>query len=356
LISAIYDAAVDGESWARLPKFLADYVDGETCAAYSTAPGAVTETATHGMTGAAADYVAYFHRVEPWNARWYQPWTGPIRTWDIADPAVLAETEYYRDFARHWGMYHVLGASWPVASDSRFSIALHRPQHRPDFSPETFERFAGIVPHMQRMAQLRRRLSAAEKRATIGFAAVDALAFAAVICTAGGGVVFANAAARALSADKGLALGGQEAGLRALLPAETAALRSLVRSAASGGSGGAMRLTGSDGAVLLALVSPLPPVYAEAGSPARLALVAIKPSSASPSFGHAVLKALFGLSPAETELASLLVAGRSIEEIAMERRVSPATARTQLRNIFAKTGAESQKDLVGLLASLPQLR
>jgi hypothetical protein len=204
LISVVYEAAVDGEAWARLPRLLADYVKGETCAIYSTAQGDVNETVTHGLDEAAADYVGYYHRVEPWGvAGWYEPSPGPLKGWDRIDPSSFAETEYYRDFARHWGMYHVMGGSWPVTAEGTFTVAIHRPRNRRDFGPNELEGYGCLLPHMQRMIQLRRRLSEAERTAQVGFAAVDALAFAAVICTAGGGVVFANAAARVLSADKG---------------------------------------------------------------------------------------------------------------------------------------------------------
>jgi hypothetical protein len=182
LISAVYEAAVDGEAWARLPRLLADYVEGETCAIYSTAQGVVNETVTHGLNDAAADYTAYYFEVEPWLATsGHTPIFGAVRGSEILDPGIFEETEYYQDFGRRWGMFHLLGGYWPVTPDRQLGVGIHRPRDRADFSAEEFTRYAGIVPHMQRMMQLRARLSDAERTASIGFAAVDALAFAAVI-------------------------------------------------------------------------------------------------------------------------------------------------------------------------------
>ena len=55
-------------------------------------------------------------------------------------------------------------------------------------------------------------------------------------------------------------------------------------------------------------------------------------------------------------MALALVAGRSAEEIAAERRVSVPTVRTQIRQILAKTGALHLRDLVRLLAGLATVR
>jgi DNA-binding CsgD family transcriptional regulator/PAS domain-containing protein len=57
----------------------------------------------------------------------------------------------------------------------------------------------------------------------------------------------------------------------------------------------------------------------------------------------------FGLSPAETMLASLLASGLSPRQAAEELGVTYETARTQLKAVFAKTGVHRQAELVALL-------
>jgi DNA-binding CsgD family transcriptional regulator len=63
-----------------------------------------------------------------------------------------------------------------------------------------------------------------------------------------------------------------------------------------------------------------------------------------------LLEALFDLTPAEAGVASLLVEGKSVDEIAGARGVMGNTIRMQLKSIFAKTGTHRQAELVKLLA------
>jgi DNA-binding CsgD family transcriptional regulator len=57
----------------------------------------------------------------------------------------------------------------------------------------------------------------------------------------------------------------------------------------------------------------------------------------------------FGLSRAETALASLLATGLSPRQAAEQLGVTYETARTQLKAVFAKTGVHRQNELVALL-------
>jgi DNA-binding CsgD family transcriptional regulator len=71
-------------------------------------------------------------------------------------------------------------------------------------------------------------------------------------------------------------------------------------------------------------------------------------------FPDTILRQLYGLTPAETEVANGLLTGFSVEEIARVRRVSISTVRSQLSSLLSKTGVKGQNDLMRLLATLPQ--
>ena len=62
-----------------------------------------------------------------------------------------------------------------------------------------------------------------------------------------------------------------------------------------------------------------------------------------------VLRSLFGLTPAEACIASMVAEGRSIEDIAARQRISLNTGRVHLKNIFAKTETTRQAQLVALI-------
>ena len=76
------------------------------------------------------------------------------------------------------------------------------------------------------------------------------------------------------------------------------------------------------------------------------AVVALRSLGDAPGFGATRLSGFFGLSPTQGEIALAIFRGKSIEEIAAERGVKITTVRTQLARLYARTGAESQRDLV----------
>ena len=58
---------------------------------------------------------------------------------------------------------------------------------------------------------------------------------------------------------------------------------------------------------------------------------------------------LHGLSPVETQLVSHLVSGLPLGETAAQMRIKPDTARTYLKQVFAKTDTHRQSDLLQLM-------
>jgi DNA-binding CsgD family transcriptional regulator len=85
-------------------------------------------------------------------------------------------------------------------------------------------------------------------------------------------------------------------------------------------------------------------------------LVLIRDPADGPVLAEQTLQQLFALTAAEAGVALALSVGRSAEDIAVERRVSLPTVRTQIRQILEKTGAQHLRDLVRLLAGLPTVR
>lgn len=61
----------------------------------------------------------------------------------------------------------------------------------------------------------------------------------------------------------------------------------------------------------------------------------------------------YGLSAMETRLVTMLVTGRSVMEMAEKEAIKQDTARTYLKNVFRKTGAKNQADLVRLMLANP---
>lgn len=68
-----------------------------------------------------------------------------------------------------------------------------------------------------------------------------------------------------------------------------------------------------------------------------------------------MLSSTYGLTDAEIEVTRALYENQSLNIIATKRNRSIRTVRTQLSNIFDKTGAASQSELIGMISNLGQI-
>jgi DNA-binding CsgD family transcriptional regulator len=88
----------------------------------------------------------------------------------------------------------------------------------------------------------------------------------------------------------------------------------------------------------------------EAGGPDSV--VVLVDLDSSPMVNQDTLQNVFDLTAAEAKLATEIVTGKPLAEIADARGISIATARTQLASIFAKTRTRRQAELVALLTRI----
>lgn len=95
--------------------------------------------------------------------------------------------------------------------------------------------------------------------------------------------------------------------------------------------------------------------YAEAMDQLTLATIVLDETcrilhaNEEPPMSCEVIQKLFGLTPKEATLALRLAAGESLLDAARTLNMSPNTARTHLRSVFAKTGVDRQASLVRVL-------
>ena len=68
---------------------------------------------------------------------------------------------------------------------------------------------------------------------------------------------------------------------------------------------------------------------------------------------QALLAKLFGFTPAESKVASLVMQGNTVEEVATRLHISPHTTRNHLKRLFSKTNTKRQGELVHMLLSSP---
>lgn len=86
-----------------------------------------------------------------------------------------------------------------------------------------------------------------------------------------------------------------------------------------------------------------------------LVILFISDPDVGPEAVEKVLTAMHGLTPAEARMAAGLISGQTLSEYASSRGITRNTARTQLRQVLAKTGAQRQSDLMRIVLMSPAM-
>jgi DNA-binding CsgD family transcriptional regulator/PAS domain-containing protein len=359
LIADIYAAAIDEDGWPEFSTLIGKATGIEAVSVWVTENGLITDASVPEIYRPfAGAYKERFAKVDPWAGSLAR---NPLETIMLGSEHMredeLVKTEFYNDFARPGGMFRPMGVKMRLAPDVYATMGSENPFAKRLFEPADKRRVERLLPHVKRALQLRRRHRQSLPQPSTHAAALDALSFGVVICDIAARLVFANAAAEAFAREgAGITFGTRGKGVGAIVASEGLALNRLVHEAASGGAGGVLRLTGRDGSTaLLVLVTPLPRPFNGHGR-SGYAMVSLRSATERPAFTEAALAALFRLSPTQASIALELFNGKSPEEIAIARGVKISTLRTHLSDIYARTGAETQRDLIRLLGTLPPLR
>lgn len=271
--------------------------------------------------------------------------------------AALRRTRFFNDHLAPCGIGRCLGA---IVGDGRAGelplapLCFYRPLGSEPFSPVDERRLSALRPHVSRAMAVRQRLhAAAQGHAAL---AVERISTAVAVLARDRRILLANPAAEALFATPGqarLARGGR---LCAGEPAQLAALeRALAACAACKFDADdrlslSVRLAGPPGSGVVARLVPPPRSMPQQGRAAAIAFIAREGHSALDLQG--MMAALYRLTPSEAALVKALAEGMTKEAFADRRQVSPATVKTQLQQVFVKTGTRRQSELVRLVHSI----
>jgi DNA-binding CsgD family transcriptional regulator len=169
-----------------------------------------------------------------------------------------------------------------------------------------------------------------------------------------------SAAARLLRAKDGLECDGGR--LHASCPAWTSRVRGLVSRACSPlcspsvPAMNALAVPRPSGArPLQVLVASFEPAATLAAHTPYAAVLYVSDPELRPVLSPERVRLLFGLTQAEAHIATQLALGLTPKEIAARARVQANTIRCQLKQIYQKTGARHQADLVRLLLTGPSV-
>ena len=364
LIGSIYEAALDPKAVPEvLQRLLA--LCGGVWSPLTILPTNGARLVSFQNAEADPDHVALFTQ------RYLSAETNPSVPLLLSAPSgsVLLRERYYSDseferFEMYQEVYRPIGAhdslGIPVLKSAACIVAfgLLRPRESGTFVRGDLNLLGRAIPHLRRALQIMIRMTDLEGRAAAGLEAWDRLSHGVVVLDSARRVLWTNAVAGSLLA-RGDGLTMRAGLLCAMAPSQDATLQRLIGEAVGTGTGpvssagGVLAIQRS----LLAheslsiLVSPLrlaPPMAGSMpGTPAAVVFIS-DPKSVAVAPPRA-LRALYGLTRREADLAALLADGLGIGEVADRMAISMNTARSHLRQVFEKTGTRRQAELVRLL-------
>jgi DNA-binding CsgD family transcriptional regulator len=270
---------------------------------------------------------------------------------DLLAPGERESSEFYRGFAAAADASHSLFWSFDVGERFFAFTALRSAAQGPAGHAER-RLMSEIRAKATQAAIVSAHLEEAREQGLI--ASLESAGMAALALDRDGAVVGATQAGEALLAADFTQVNGalslkESAGRAAFGALER--LKADLRSSAPTSQQGAFAIDRPDKAPILC--TPLhhkTPTH-EALSEVRTLLI-LKDLAAPAALSGDVLMRLYGLTPAEADVARQIAAGLSVEEISRARAVAEVTTRTILRAVFRKTGASRQGELAAMLNRL----
>lgn len=376
-IGLLYDAALGHVAWSEVGRCLRALLDGSTLTftAQYAPGGPVDMVAMLGITPKEAElYGEHYYQDDPWRVAALERgvFDRAVLGTDLVSDLDWQQSRIYCELVKpNTDVFHGVMAvgSLPGGSPLEgslpgggvYALGIHRPRRASPFDRSATEILQRLLPHIGRALQVRGRLDIGQQAATGTAATLDWLSFGVVQLSAAGRLVTANRAALAMmAADDGLLV---TAGVvHALSPGDDGRLQRAIAQAArttggeaasGGGEGGAgshLHIARPSGRrAYTAIVTPLG-LDRQALLPHQPAVMLIVTDPESvPRIDARALSAVFGLTPAEARLVSLLATGLPLPAVARHLGVSFETARKQVATARAKTRTASQVDLVRMV-------
>ena len=366
LAGALYDAALNPIDWPQVAQMFARSFDADSSAIFelNVAQGSAC---LFGITGnfdakSMREYEAYYHQKDLWAIEMSKSATGrAMLSHEIVREAEFLNSEIYNGFGKRIELFWSVASVVPLEKQFMGAIGIHRPHSARAFEADDKHHLDMLLPHLSRAMLLQRRLQGLTQDNRIVLEALEKLSVGMIAVDAQATLLFANPTAERLLR-AGLGLTCRQGCLGAADPTKDGELRRLIQQAGLAAlgkpseAGGVLALPRPAGRPLSLLVCPLRPHALTLGPSVPAALLIFSDPDASPATSTQALIELYGLTPAEARLMAALVDGERLEDYADRHQISINTARTQSKQIFAKTGHSRQADLIREVLTNPALR
>lgn len=359
LISQLYEGVLTDEGWSQALSTIATVTQSPQASivVFDQQTQALAINESFGtFQEVVAAYNAHYHLVDE-ALFWVD--SAPPGSWylDCRDLGehVIQRSAYYQDYFLRCDMATTLCNRLLGEGGINAFLSLQRRSGQPHYTDADLAAFGQFIPHVQRAVYLRLHMRRLAERTGLASIALNGLRIPLLVLDEQGRILLANAEAETLLQRQPLLAVHQ--GCLQPRGLHTGQFARLLRSACGLGgpatAGGALVTDALGQPALRLLVQPLPTRLQTFNQWARpLALVVLHDPSQPQSMQPCLLQQLYGLTPAEARLTLALCQGDTPAEAAQRAGVGIGTVRTQLRSIFAKTGAERQTDLIRMLAAL----
>lgn len=298
-------------------------------------------------------YVGDYCEADPWRLRRPRTHDTAIVTDSFLPEAEWRGSSFFNEVLRPHRIDpgQSMVAAVRLENGAEAVVGVGRPGEAGPFSEMEQGSLTSALPHLRRVLKLKARLDQAQTSSAFADAALDAFPMAIFRITAGGMVCHQNRhGVQLLERADGLTVRGGR--LVATHEASDLELQSAIHHALhrSGSVASMVSARKPDDGSLSLMVSPI-----SRRGESQVLIIAHGPQFDGGA-RRSRLSSLFRLSSAELELATGLLEGRTLSEIAASRGVAVNTLRVQLRSVLKKTGTSRQAELVALLARLPILQ
>lgn len=275
---------------------------------------------------------------------------GAYTDFDFTNSDEIARHPYYQDFLAPHDLRWFAGVRIGFGEDL-WCLSIQRSVAQGPFSPDEVAKLAMLSRSLESAGALARALGFA--RAEAALAAFETSGLAVALLDRFGRAFRLNIAAeRLMDSNLKIAQGRITSSDHEATAAFDRALHALLWSTSGQPLAPPVVLPRAERHPVLAYLIRAPAICADALSACQAVVVFIDPeTSARPPLEH--LRTAFGLTVAEARLASRLAAGERLESAADALGITYATARTQLKSIFAKLDVSRQSELVAVLSRLP---
>ncbi|MCY1286546.1 hypothetical protein D9M68_443330 [compost metagenome] len=368
-IRALYEGIFDADAWRRSLGALCQASDSSHALLLvrdTVHERVLVNQVVNPVPEAVAAYSEYYETIDP-----ALPFAQrmSVGNWYIDSRELGSQTmrqsPFYGEFLRQFEQSSVMACLIERKPHYEVFLSLQRPLGGNQYSPEDARALDWAIPHVRHAMALRDRTHQVSALAHASSQLLERLAFGVIVLRDDGKTLLANSTG--------------EAWVRRLLPAVSIETSAAAAAASAAGvraeewrlsrpfaealkaacdpanpqPAQALRAVDGSGRQAQVILLPLPPAHQLSMDWQRPSvLVAIHEPGVAPMTLPAVLRDLYGLTPAETRLALQLSTGMGLPEACEQIGIRRETGRTQLKAIFNKTATGTQAQLAHLLTRL----